>query len=205
VAALRLGQAVWCAGRVAVVQDRAAEGQRLLARHASEITCLAAHPGGELLGTADRVGTRGVWRGGAAAALVWNGLSGRLVACVPALDGADRLGPVVAMCFAPPPARLGSGSRAGAVGLVLVTCEGPESAAVRVYSVPCGGTVPGQGQGPAQAEGDAGEVGVGAAVWVGWARCRMVYGVAAAGAEGGAEGDGLCVVTAGKRHVRCVV
>ncbi len=171
--------------------------------HGGEITCMAAcvhgdEPGPDLVATADRLGAPGIWRGGAARALVWNGLTGRLLACVPGRDGDEVLGPVVAVCFCPAPARLGRGSGAGSVGLVTVMCDGALGYGVRVYSVAHAAQA--RAGGPVQADGT---VAVASVCWAGWARCTMVHAVAATGLGDGKSGEQeLCIVTAGKRHVR---
>ena len=213
VAALPAGRVAWCAGRAAVVLDRSSGGQRVMNWHRGEITCLAAGMDGEeagLVATADRLGVAGVWAGGLAAALVWNGVTGRVVGCVPGRDGEDWLGPVVALCFCPAAALAGRGRRGGGVGLVVVTCDGAGGFGLRVYRVGLPADRGGAGAGgEGREKGDWGEAGpvVGTVCWTGWGRCRMVHAVAAAPAWAGAQaGSGaLWLVTAGRRHVRCAM
>jgi hypothetical protein len=210
VAGLGMGRVVWCAGRMGVALDRGSGRQRVMTGHRAEITCLAAGVGGEdggLVATADRLGAAGVWRGGLAAALVWSGLTGRVVGCVPATDGDDRLGPVVALCFCPGAALKGDSGRGDRVGLVAVTCDGAAGYGLRVYSMPRpadGPEMGGRGGGRQdRSDSDGPAVAVASLCWTGWARCRMVRAVAAAAAAGTAGSGALRLVTAGKRHVRC--
>ena len=157
----------------------------------------AGSGGPDLVATADRLGVAGVWPGGLALALVWNGLTGRLVAIVPGRDGDEVLGPAVALCFCAAPARLGHGSRGGAVGVVAVTCDGAAGFSVRVYSAPTEGAERAGSAGGDTVDGAA----VASLCWVGWGRCKMVRAVAATGGGEG-PGDELLLVTAGRRHVR---